>query len=68
MNSTEKFSLDMYNFYWYFFNVYTQRYTEILEVNLFAFAYRLFHEDFSPVNGTVEWREIFELFSFLNYI
>ena len=22
-------------------------YTEILEVNLFAFAYRLFHEDFS---------------------
>ena len=24
-------------------------YTEILEVNLFAFAYRLFHEDFSPI-------------------
>ena len=24
-------------------------YTEILEVNLFAFAYRLFHEDVSPV-------------------
>ena len=23
-------------------------YTEILEVNLFAFAYRMFHEDFSP--------------------
>ena len=23
--------------------------TEILEVNLFAFAYRLFHEDFSPI-------------------
>ena len=22
--------------------------TKILEVNLFAFAYRLFHEDFSP--------------------
>ena len=22
---------------------------EILEVNLFAFAYRLFHEEFSPV-------------------
>ena len=22
---------------------------EILEVNLFAFAYRLFHEDFSPI-------------------
>ena len=24
-------------------------YIEILEVNLFAFAYRLFHEDFSPI-------------------
>ena len=27
-------------------------YTKILEINLFAFAYRLFHRDFSPVNGT----------------
>ena len=26
-------------------------YTEILEVNLFAFAYRLVHEDFSPIYG-----------------
>ena len=26
-------------------------YTKILEVNLFAFAYRLFHRDFSPING-----------------
>ena len=25
-------------------------YTLILQVNLFAFAYRLFHEDFSPIN------------------
>ena len=35
-------------------------YTKILEVNLFAFAYRLFHRDFSPFNGTcpVEWGEI----------
>ena len=24
-------------------------YTAILEVNLFAFAYRLFHEGFSPI-------------------
>ena len=31
-------------------------YTEILEVNLFAFAYRLFH-DLQIV--TVNWREIF---------
>ena len=39
-------------------------YTKILEVNLFAFAYRLFHRDFSPLNGAffekspIEWREI----------
>ena len=36
-------------------------YTKILEVNLFAFAYRLFHRDFSPLDGAffpVEWREI----------
>ena len=26
-------------------------YTKILEVNLFAFAYRLFHRDFSLING-----------------
>ena len=26
-------------------------YTKILEVNGFAFAYRLFHRDFSPING-----------------
>ena len=25
--------------------------TKILEVNLFAFAYRLFHRNFSPING-----------------
>ena len=25
-------------------------YTKILEVNLFAFAYRLFHEDFSLID------------------
>ena len=27
-------------------------YSQILEVNLFAFAYRLFHRDLSPINGT----------------
>ena len=27
-------------------------YTKIVEVNLFAFAYILFHRDFSPINGT----------------
>ena len=27
-------------------------YTKILEVNLFAFAYRLFRRDFSPPDGT----------------
>ena len=29
-------------------------YTKILEVNLFAFAYRLFHEDFSPIDRALE--------------
>ena len=39
-------------------------YTKILEVNLFAFACRLFHRDFSPLNGVyspicpLKWREI----------
>ena len=28
-------------------------YAKILEVNLVAFAYRLFHRDFSPINGTL---------------
>ena len=28
-------------------------YTNILEVNLFAFAYRQFHGDFSPIDGTL---------------
>ena len=27
------------------------RYTKILEVNLFTFAYRLFHEDFSSIDA-----------------
>ena len=27
-------------------------FTKILEVNLFAIAYRLFHEDFSSIDGT----------------
>ena len=30
----------------------SQYYTKILEVNLFAFAYRLFRRDFSPLDGT----------------
>ena len=29
-------------------------YTKILEVNLIAFAYRLFHEDFSSINGALQ--------------
>ena len=30
--------------------LYTKK---VLEVNLFAFAYRLFHEDFSPIYGAL---------------
>ena len=36
------------NTYMYIYNSYTK----ILEVNLFAFAYRLFRRDFSPLDGT----------------
>ena len=32
-------------------------YTKILEVNLFAFAYRLFDEDFSSIDGTLQLLE-----------
>ena len=32
--------------------IYICIYTKILEVNLFAFAYRLFRRDFSPLDGT----------------
>ena len=33
-------------------NTHLYMYTKILEVNLFAFAYRLFRRDFSPLDGT----------------
>ena len=39
-------------------------YTEILEVNIFAFAYRLFHEDFSPFDRDA----ITQPFTSLKYI
>ena len=29
-------------------------YTKILEASLFAFAYRLFHEDFSSIDGRLK--------------
>ena len=53
--------------------IYIYIHTKILEVNLFAFDYRLFRRDFSPLDGTycmgtpgmsthaicpVEWGEI----------
>ena len=31
--------------------IYIYTHTKILEVNLCAFAYRLFHRDFSPLDG-----------------
>ena len=37
---------------------YIFAYTKIPEVNLFAFAYRLFHGDFSPINGTFAYRQL----------
>ena len=45
-------------------------YTTILEVNLFAFAYRLFREDFSSINGasTVDSRICLSYIVFLIYV
>ena len=40
--------------------MYIYIYTKILEVNLLAFAYRLFHEDFSVDWSTDEWRKLHE--------
>ena len=34
-------------------------YTKILEANLFAFAYRVFHEDFSLINGVLHGTQFF---------
>ena len=36
--------------------------TKIPEINLFAYAYRLFHEDFSPIYGLcVPYRALYHL-------
>ena len=37
-------------------------YTKILEVTLFAFAHRLFHEDFSSIDGTSHGTHSFSSF------
>ena len=37
------------------FLYFEHTYTKIIEVNLFAFAYRLFHEDFSPLEGAYRY-------------
>ena len=34
-------------------NFRIKNYTEITEVNLYAFVYRLSHEDLSPIYGTI---------------
>ena len=36
--------------------------TKILEVNLFAFAYRLFHEDFSSIDEVLHGTQHFSSF------
>ena len=43
-------------------NKYDYNNTEITEVNLSVFVYRLFREDYPPpsvLQGTEQWREIF---------
>ena len=41
-------------------------YTKILEVNFFAFAYGLFHEDFSPINATLHDTQPFSSYILLS--
>ena len=43
-------------------------YTKILEVNLFAFAYRLFHEDFSSIDGATSRRINFKYLCVYCYV
>ena len=45
-------------------------YTKILEVNLLAFSYRLFHRDFSPLDGTfcIGTRSLFQLYMYFKLI
>ena len=50
---------------------YTYRnYTKILEVNLFVFAYRLFHEDFSSIVGDfcIGTHSFFQLYMYFKLI
>ena len=43
-------------------------YTKILEVNLFAFARRLFYEDFSPIDRTLLCTNSFSSFIYINLV
>ena len=45
-------------------------YPKILEVNLFAFAYRLFHEDFSSIIGDfcIGTHSFFQLYMYFKLI
>ena len=43
-------------------------YTKILEVNLFVFAYRLFHADFSPIYGALHDAQPFSSFIYINLV
>ena len=48
--------------------IYIINYTKILNVNLFAFAYRLFHEDFSPIDGALHDTQPFSSFIYINLV
>ena len=55
LDTLPKLNHQMFSRWKYALKIFSARieydlYSEALEVNLFAFAYRLFHEDFSPLN------------------
>ena len=51
----------------YFKNICSKFYTRILEANLFAFAYRLFHEDFSSIAGVLHDTQPFSSFIYTKF-
>ena len=55
-----RFDVDTVNYY--NMNVDIALCTEILEVNLFAFAHRVFHEDFSSIDRILRYSFFFQLY------
>ena len=51
-----------------FMYLFISKCTNILEVSLFAYAYRLFHEDFSSIDGALHDTQPFSSFIYINLV